>query len=148
VIDFHNDDYNALKRQIDRLIATIPSAAGYEAAKGEVLAQFEPYVRFLMHATGASAEQVRAALLELSGDAEMFAMLDEGLQALAGYSRQGVKTGEIRIHAHSIYAVVRILKPRAMVETGVANGKSSALILRALERNGSGRLYSVDLPTL
>lgn len=148
MLDFQNDAYNAIKKSIDKLIATIPSAAAYEAAKGDVLADCDPYVRFLMQATSASAETVRGALRELSSDTELFAMLDDGLQALAGYSRQGVKTGEIRIHAHSVYAVARIVKPAKMVETGVANGKSSALILRALERNGSGRLYSIDLPTM
>jgi hypothetical protein len=33
-----------------------------------------------------------------------------------------------------------------IVETGVANGKSSAYILRGLDRNGTGRLISIDLP--
>jgi Methyltransferase domain len=33
-----------------------------------------------------------------------------------------------------------------VVETGVARGVSSAFILDALERNGTGRLWSIDLP--
>jgi predicted O-methyltransferase YrrM len=147
VLDYRNDDYNALKRQIDEVIKRTPSAAEYEAAKGPVLARFGPYVDFLARATGTSAGDVRHTLLELSSDRELFGLLDAGLQALAGYAKSGVRTGEIRIHAPTIYTVVRLLKPRVMVETGVASGKSSALILRALERNNSGQLYSVDLPT-
>jgi predicted O-methyltransferase YrrM len=45
-----------------------------------------------------------------------------------------------------LYSAVRILAPDIVVETGVAAGVSSAYILAALERNGKGRLYSIDLP--
>jgi hypothetical protein len=41
---------------------------------------------------------------------------------------------------------VRSLKPRVIVETGVASGLSSAHILRALAANGTGTLHSIDLP--
>ena len=34
-----------------------------------------------------------------------------------------------------------------MVETGVADGTTSAYILCALEDNGRGHLYSIDLPS-
>jgi hypothetical protein len=39
-------------------------------------------------------------------------------------------------------------KPRDVVETGVARGISSRFVLEALERNGSGRLWSIDVPPL
>jgi Methyltransferase domain len=45
-----------------------------------------------------------------------------------------------------LYAVLRRLQPDVAVETGVANGFSTAFALQALEHNGGGRLYSVDLP--
>ena len=45
-----------------------------------------------------------------------------------------------------LYAVVRALRPRVLVETGVCNGVSSAVILQALEDNQIGSLYSIDLP--
>ena len=32
------------------------------------------------------------------------------------------------------------------METGVASGYSTTMILAAMERNGLGRLYSIDLP--
>jgi predicted O-methyltransferase YrrM len=44
------------------------------------------------------------------------------------------------------YLLVRMLKPETVVETGVADGFSSAVILQALEDNNSGELYSIDLP--
>ncbi len=47
---------------------------------------------------------------------------------------------------YSIYTLCRVLKPKLVVETGVASGVSSAYILRALEDNGDGRLISIDMP--
>jgi hypothetical protein len=43
-----------------------------------------------------------------------------------------------------LYFICRILKPKIVVETGVAYGLSSLYILKALENNNSGKLYSVD----
>jgi predicted O-methyltransferase YrrM len=45
-------------------------------------------------------------------------------------------------------AVCRLAKPQLVLETGVAHGFSTASILQALERNGSGHLISIDLPHL
>ncbi|MBI2018537.1 class I SAM-dependent methyltransferase [Candidatus Daviesbacteria bacterium] len=45
-----------------------------------------------------------------------------------------------------LYFLVRKLKPKNVVETGVAAGESTGYILRALKDNGFGKLYSIDLP--
>jgi len=45
-----------------------------------------------------------------------------------------------------VYALLRRLRPVIAVETGVCNGVSTSFILLALKHNGSGRLFSVDLP--
>jgi Methyltransferase domain len=45
-----------------------------------------------------------------------------------------------------LYALVRTLRPRVCVETGVCNGFSTAFLLLALARNGAGELHSIDLP--
>jgi predicted O-methyltransferase YrrM len=45
-----------------------------------------------------------------------------------------------------LYAVMRTVKPRLAVETGVANGFSTAFSLLALQANGEGELHSIDLP--
>lgn len=47
-----------------------------------------------------------------------------------------------------LYAYCRITRPQLVLEVGVAHGFTSTAILRALEVNGSGRLYSIDLPHL
>ena len=59
-----------------------------------------------------------------------------------GYTPGGIGLAE-RTY---LYAIMRTLKPRVAVETGVANGFSTAFALLALERNGEGHLYSVDFP--
>lgn len=48
-------------------------------------------------------------------------------------------------HCVSLYVLVRISRPSTVVETGGTPGKSSAFILRAMEQNGLGKLFTVDL---
>jgi len=48
--------------------------------------------------------------------------------------------------AAHLYALTRTRKPATVVETGVCNGVSSLALLAAIEENGHGHLYSVDLP--
>jgi hypothetical protein len=45
-----------------------------------------------------------------------------------------------------LYAILRHIRPQVAVETGVANGFSTAFSLLALKANGEGRLHSIDLP--
>jgi predicted O-methyltransferase YrrM len=45
-----------------------------------------------------------------------------------------------------LYRLLRQLRPRVAVETGVCNGVSTAFLLLALEDNGEGELHSIDLP--
>ena len=45
-----------------------------------------------------------------------------------------------------LFAVTRALRPEFAIETGVAAGVSSCFLIAALIENGSGTLYSIDLP--
>ncbi len=45
-----------------------------------------------------------------------------------------------------LYNFIREVEPEIMVETGVCNGFSSSVILKAMEDNEQGELYSVDFP--
>jgi hypothetical protein len=48
-----------------------------------------------------------------------------------------------------LYWLVRRLKPRTTVQTGVYNGLSSAFMMLGLVKNGpEGRLHAIDLPTV
>jgi hypothetical protein len=48
----------------------------------------------------------------------------------------------------AIWCLVRHLRPKTVVETGVAHGVTSRIILEALSRNGDGHLWSIDRPPL
>ena len=47
-----------------------------------------------------------------------------------------------------LYALIRELRPELIVETGVLHGLSSAFYLQALENNSSGKLISIDFPSI
>jgi Methyltransferase domain len=46
----------------------------------------------------------------------------------------------------AVWCLTRHLRPSKVVETGVARGITSRFILEALARNGTGHLWSIDLP--
>lgn len=50
--------------------------------------------------------------------------------------------------ARVAWCLTRHLRAGAVVETGVARGITSRVILEGLERNGDGHLWSIDLPAL
>ncbi|HLA14627.1 MAG TPA: class I SAM-dependent methyltransferase [Gemmatimonadaceae bacterium] len=74
------------------------------------------------------------------GDA--FAGLSGSTVRGAGYVDGAMKIG----HVLALYAVVRKRRPAVVLETGVCNGFSTAILLEGLRRNDTGHLYSVDLP--
>jgi len=89
----------------------------------------------------------------LTGDpraAGYFSELEQDSE-LAGWLREGLATRKDREKEPYFgrrvvwYALVRLRKPRLVVETGVHDGLGSAVILRALERNGKGRLLGMDI---
>jgi hypothetical protein len=45
------------------------------------------------------------------------------------------------------YCVTRSVKAKVVIETGVLHGLSTSFILQAVDRNGLGRLHSIDLPS-
>jgi hypothetical protein len=51
-----------------------------------------------------------------------------------------------RDQAVLLYLLIRLQRPKVVVETGVAQGVSTAFLLKGLHDNGEGRLFSIDLP--
>ena len=47
----------------------------------------------------------------------------------------------------ALYCIIRLIKPHAVMETGVFAGVSSAFILQAMYDNKKGHLWSIDLPS-
>jgi len=82
------------------------------------------------------------------------AVWQEMLQDLAARGLQigrgtfgGWDDGDLRL-GRAAWCLTRHLSPNRVVETGVARGLVTRMILEALERNGHGRLWSIDLPPL
>lgn len=73
--------------------------------------------------------------------------LTERVQSLGSIPFPAIFDGDPLL-ARLAYMFTRALEPEVVVETGVALGVVSNCILSALERNGRGRLISIDLPPL
>jgi len=82
-------------------------------------------------------------------------MDDEGFQsawkdAEESVSRSGVVAGTGHdadpALAEAIWCLLKALRPDTVVETGVARGVTSGLVLKGLANNGKGHLWSIDLP--
>lgn len=99
---------------------------------------------FIAHALGRNDHEVSAALAEIFADDELIASVSDRLATRADRERRamiGRRAGW--------YCVVRLEKPRLIVETGTRDGLGSAVILRALKRNteegSQGRLMTFDV---
>jgi hypothetical protein len=85
------------------------------------------------------AGQVRAVLADV-GDLLTAKGLGTGRHTYGWYSDADLELCTAQ------WCAVLHLKPSAVIETGVAHGVSSRVLLEAMERNGNGHLYSIDLP--
>jgi predicted O-methyltransferase YrrM len=109
----------------------------------------------------AERRRIRAGVAEFLGGREELAryegevrasglldhLLEKGREHLASVGGSGHSLGAIGYtEGVYLYGVMRKVRPRAAVETGVANGFSTAFTLLALRENGEGELHSIDLP--
>jgi hypothetical protein len=98
-------------------------------------------LRWLRTISGATVEQILEVLAELDS-------LVPVEQEMRRRQVAGGRPGYAQICApFELYALVRLLQPKHVVETGVSSGISSAHFLLALDRNRTGMLHSIDLPT-
>ena len=103
--------------------------------------ELDPDPAWVAELSGRTAEQAHAAVVEAAGQRRLYLQLERE------HDREG-RSSYIEIDAPlEIHALVRLLRPRHVVEVGVASGVSSAYILRGLEQNSTGTLHSVDLPS-
>jgi len=99
--------------------------------------------KFLAHVTGAPWRRVREYIEEPLEDPEFLGHLRQWQRDFEQLQMAGAELFAKKILVQ--YAVVRALAPDKVVETGVANGVSSAYLLHALRRNEKGHLYSVEI---
>jgi hypothetical protein len=78
-------------------------------------------------------------------------------EIIAELENKGIRVGPETLYGNNdadagltraIWCLIRHLRPRNVVETGVLHGVTSRFVLEALERNGIGHLWSIDLPPL
>ncbi|HTR47742.1 MAG TPA: class I SAM-dependent methyltransferase [Verrucomicrobiae bacterium] len=99
--------------------------------------------RFLARVTGAPAAQVSGFLSEPFQDRRFQDRLQTAEKELQGTEAIGAALYAKRVLLQ--YAIVRAFKPDLILETGIANGVSSAYVLLALDHNQKGVLHSIDV---
>lgn len=108
-------------------------------APGDEREQADPL--WVQALTGADRAAVDAAFDEAHRDLSF-------RQAIAEAHAEAGRSFYAQVRApYELFALVRLLKPRHVVELGVSSGVSSAYFLKGLRANGSGTLHSIDLPT-
>jgi len=103
---------------------------------------FTSKIRFPVDLLGIPKKNVSELFEELAEEESFLTSVNESLELKAPGPGRFYMTRE----ADLLYVVVRLMKPDVVVETGVGAGKSSAFILKAMEKNGKGVLHSIDLP--
>lgn len=99
--------------------------------------------RFLSSITGTSPVRIRAFLNEPFETRDF----SDRLREADVYFHQAKVEGA-DLYAKKIlvqYAAIRAFRPAVVVETGVASGVSTSYILLALQKNGRGKLHSIEL---
>ena len=135
------DSFERTKLLIDKLECPVNER---EWEKVKILIDDLKYMSFLSRLSHADEQEIKNYLDEFCKD-QRFRL--EFSQKLDEFEREdNPYKGDIRFHSLTLYAFVRAFKPEIVVETGVAYGKSSALMLCAMEHNQKGRLLSIDLP--
>jgi predicted O-methyltransferase YrrM len=99
--------------------------------------------RFLAAIAGTNVAAIREFLGEPFRDQRFYEHLRSVENEFSGNSSIGADLYAKRVVMQ--YAIARALKPACVLETGVANGVSSAYLLLAMERNQKGALHSIDV---
>lgn len=109
-------------------------------------------VTWLSELTGAGPGLIRKYVAEIEEDAEFVAAVRAAFRMYCEYMALPTdfmvapNGSTMFFHGVSQYVLVRVMRPSVILETGGTPGKSSAFMLRALERNEAGRLITIDQP--
>ena len=118
---------------VERWVSTFPAVL----AAPPTLGTTDAVCQVFPSTTRAQAEALEA---ELSGNRTLLSQLESAMQQKRSHRLVWQEWHPF------LYCAVRIMRPRLVFETGVFDGRSSALILAAMSRNNSGELVSIDLP--
>jgi len=99
--------------------------------------------RFLAAHTGSRVSEIRRFMREPVEDLAFLGHLQRSQRRLREQEIHSADPFAKKVRIQ--YAILRALRPQVVVETGVANGVSTAFLLHALHRNGAGTLHSIEL---
>jgi hypothetical protein len=120
--------------------------AALGAPQSDVYRVAEDWPRLLHEAINAQWPCQEAASFGEVWDATVADLTAAGLRVgIASYG--GWNDGD-RAQAEALWCLVAHMHPATVVETGVAHGLTSRVVLEGIQRNGSGQLWSVDLPAV
>jgi predicted O-methyltransferase YrrM len=89
-----------------------------------------------------------AHLAEIRGDSDLLAHIERAVAAVPEFrTKRWDDARQLGTYRIVLYVLVRATRPSFAIETGVLHGLTSLVLLAALERNGAGRLVSIDLPS-
>ena len=113
----------------------------------KILAPLEDQLPALAEALRLPLVSLQFHLRDLRCDAEFIGMLNREVATAPSFDgTRFVSSREFRAWREALYVLVRAMRPRVVIETGVHHGFSTALILRAIQKNGhEGALFSLDL---
>lgn len=93
-------------------------------------------------------ELILGYLNELIRDEDLLADLESAVGPVPEFAtKHFASIFDMRLYRILLYAVIRASKPKVAIETGVLHGLTTAFLLRGLEKNGHGKLISIDLPS-
>lgn len=93
-------------------------------------------------------EFVFEALQELLGDDELIQMVEASVAPVENWrTKHFGNVFDFRLYRILLYAAIRTGKPKLAVETGILHGMTTLFMLRAMEKSGTGKLISIDLPS-
>ncbi|MCI4368386.1 MAG: class I SAM-dependent methyltransferase, partial [Thermoplasmata archaeon] len=118
-----------------------PPAGANRAARALGDPRSVPDMRWLGRLSGADPDELQQVLGELGEKVELErtvhgAHLSHGRDFYAQFRAP-----------FELYAIVRLIRPAHVIETGVSSGVSSMHLLLGLNANRRGQLHSIDLPT-
>ncbi len=122
-------------RAVRRLLEAARHSRLNDAKEHELLAGF------LSNTFDADTERIREQY-QRCGIVSWMARRHAELREFPGPYRLGSTP---TVDCETLYSLLRAMKPKIVVETGVCYGVSSAYILQALKDNNRGELYSIDL---
>jgi hypothetical protein len=99
-----------------------------------------PDTPWISKVTGCTVEEAERAVAEVAEHAAVIAELAEKVRR-TGRSYYAQFPAPM-----DLFAMVRLTKPRNLVESGVASGVSSAFMLMGIKANSMGVLHSIDMP--